>query len=283
LREVGEHGGDTAPEWRRRVAEFLEGTDAALLRAVAKDDRHAWVALLMRVRPPMEEWARRSGVPHDDWPECIDDVIEDVVLRLRAPGKTAPEHIVAYFVEAARLKFRMVLRARQARLARLLTLADGPPVPGSAGHAVVREQIVTPLASEYARYAALPPGDERETIAPALARMAVWIRDQLSEADQRILGWQAYGAPHRRIAEWLGVSYEAATKRVWRLTRRARALAERYAAEHAPANDLPELERFFNRARGGASHSSMIPPPPRRGGSSGARGGDHNRTSRRDD
>jgi hypothetical protein len=248
--------------------------DAELIEAVVRDDRYAWVVLLERVRPPMEEWAWRAGVPREDWPECIDEVIEDVVLRLRGPSAKAPAHLLAYFLEAARLRYRMILRGRQTRLTRLVALADGPPIVGASDPAVCAETVVMPLTSEYSRRGA---GSVPEDMAPALARMATWVRDQLGEVDQRILGWQAYGVPHRRIAEWLGTSYDAATKRVWRLTRKARDLAERYATELAPNDDQLELARFFRRARGGASATGVLTPPPLR--RAPARGPENNRSS----
>src|SRR5262245_6091264 len=132
----------------------------------------------------MEEWAWRAGVAREDWPECIDEVIEDVALKLRSAPTRTPTHLALYFVEAARMRWRTLVRARQGRLARLVTLTDGPPV-GLPHPMVCAESAVAPLASEYGRRAARGATADPDPVAPALLRMATWIRDQLSDNDQR--------------------------------------------------------------------------------------------------
>jgi len=80
-----------------------------------------------------------------------------------------------------------------------------------------------------------------------VAGLAAFIRVHLTEEEQQILAWEERRVPHRQIAEWLGVSYDAATKRIWRLKRRSQTLAAHYA-QVMPPEDRREMERLFRRA-----------------------------------
>ena len=84
------------------------------------------------------------------------------------------------------------------------------------------------------------------------------MRLQLTDEEQQVLGWDERRVPHRQIAEWLGVSYDAATKRIWRLKRRLQALVADYCA-HAPAPERTELERLFRRAGHNSGSAAEAP------------------------
>jgi FixJ family two-component response regulator len=62
-----------------------------------------------------------------------------------------------------------------------------------------------------------------------------------------MLAWVAEGVPQRMIAEWLGISREAAKKRIARLCRRLRAAAPDVAAL-LPSADRREIDRLLRRA-----------------------------------
>jgi len=64
--------------------------------------------------------------------------------------------------------------------------------------------------------------------------------------------------PHRQIAEWLGVSYDAATKRIWRLKRRLQSLAAEHYARISGAHERRELERLFRRSGIGLPGTSGV-------------------------
>ena len=88
-----------------------------------------------------------------------------------------------------------------------------------------------------------PPGGSR-----AVQALVAYIRRHLSGEQQRLLGWEERRVPHRQIAEWLGLRYEATTKRIWRLKRRLQALTVAYHAVASTDEERRELERLFRRA-----------------------------------
>jgi hypothetical protein len=72
--------------------------------------------------------------------------------------------------------------------------------------------------------------------------------DAAMTADDRVMAtWLANGVTQRQIAEWLGLSDAAASKRVSRLRARLRAVAARHAAG-AEAGDRRVLAGFLRRA-----------------------------------
>ena len=73
------------------------------------------------------------------------------------------------------------------------------------------------------------------------------IREMTTDEERLLLTWLAERVSHRMIATWLGVSYDAATKRIWRLCRKLRAAAVRHVGALAP-EERAEVERFFRRA-----------------------------------
>jgi len=89
-----------------------------------------------------------------------------------------------------------------------------------------------------------------EVLGPVALRMDVV--ERLSEAlrpDERVLLVAvAENIPQREIAEWLGVSYAVARKRLERLRARLTEVAMHYANTLEP-DDARELQRFFHRCR----------------------------------
>ena len=87
---------------------------------------------------------------------------------------------------------------------------------------------------------------ERSETTPVL-QLAAALRAATTTDEQLLLTWVAERVPHRTIAAWLGVTYDAAAKRVWRLCRRLRAAAVRHV-EALAADERREVERFLRRA-----------------------------------
>jgi hypothetical protein len=81
----------------------------------------------------------------------------------------------------------------------------------------------------------------------AIARLAAALDGILTPEEEQLLAWHGEQVPHREIAQWLGVSYDAATKRIWRLCRKARALADD-AIRDLPPEDRAALARVFGRS-----------------------------------
>jgi hypothetical protein len=109
------------------------------------------------------------------------------------------------------------------------------------------EQVVRGLCSEDAlRASAGPAADESERASHALHRLAVLLGAALSAEEKEMLGWVGAGVPRRQIAEWLGMGYDAARKRIYRLSRRLQQLIPA-ALDGMSAADRSEAERFLRR------------------------------------
>jgi DNA-directed RNA polymerase specialized sigma24 family protein len=170
-----------------------------------------------------------------------------------------------------------LLNARRSASRRERHYADA--ADGHAG-----EAVVVPLVSAYLqRISAGPEMDEGADRAGGVAAigvpadtvdhgaepasgssavvldLALHLRAVTTDEEQLLLTWVAEGVPHRTISAWLGIRYEAATKRVWRLCQKLRAAAVRYAAT-LPPEAQAEVTRFLRRA--GALPPLVLPAPP---------------------
>jgi hypothetical protein len=110
------------------------------------------------------------------------------------------------------------------------------------------EHALAACASEHSLRASHGPAWEGPPATPpALARLAASLLGALSAEDQLLATWLAHHVPQQQIATWLGVRYDAASKRVRRLRLRLHRLAQTYL-EHAPAGDRPVVAAFLERA-----------------------------------
>jgi DNA-directed RNA polymerase specialized sigma24 family protein len=164
------------------------------------------------------------------------DVLGDTALKLASRRLTLPASLGTYLVRAARNR-HLELRRAAARRDRYYASASAPNVA---------EHVVVSLCSESTLRAS--EGADRPDVAAssALARLAGILSAELSEDEILLLSWRSAGVPHRQIAEWLGITYDAAAKRVTRLAHRLRAIAQLRAGSF-PAEERPELGRFFRR------------------------------------
>jgi RNA polymerase sigma factor (sigma-70 family) len=196
----------------------------------------AWGEFVDRFRPLLERFARRTGIPPSDWDTCIMDVLGDTALKLAARRLALPASLGTYLVRAARNR-HLELRRAAARRDRYYS---------SASDANVAEHVVVSLCSESTLRAS--EGSDRPDVAAssALARLAALLSAELSEDEVLLLTWRSAGVPHRQIAQWLGITYDAAAKRVARLAHRLRAIAQLRAGSFPP-EERPELGRFFRR------------------------------------
>jgi len=215
--------------------------DRALIVAMRADDVHAWAEFDARFRPPLVALARRvplsAGLTDAEVADAlVDDLLAEEAARLTAPDAPVVPVLATYLLRAARHRLYNLRRDTSRRLRRH---ADASDADGEG-----------PLCSEYALRISAGPAVVRETPnedATPVLRLAAALRAATTTEEQLLLAWVAQRVPHRRIAEWLNVGYDAATKRVWRLCRRLRAVAVRHAAALAPA-ERREVERFLRRA-----------------------------------
>ena len=84
------------------------------------------------------------------------------------------------------------------------------------------------------------------------------LSEALSDDERQLLVAVAENIPQREIAEWLGVSYAVARKRLERLRARLTDVAMRYANTLEP-DDARELQRFFHRCRARIGARAVAP------------------------
>jgi DNA-directed RNA polymerase specialized sigma24 family protein len=209
-------------------------TDASLIDAMRAGVPEAWAEFDARFRPLLERYATRVGIPRWEWSVCITEVLDDEALRLVERAGQLPQHLTAYLVRAVRSRFLELKRASLRRDRRY------------AQAAAADTEI---LMSEHARRSSDPPriAEERSDDRTPATRFARTLSAHLSTDEQQMLAWVAEGVPQRMIAEWSGISREAAKKRIARLCRRLRAAAPA-AAAGLPSAERREIDRLLRRA-----------------------------------
>jgi len=207
-------------------------TDAALIDMMRAGVPEAWAEFDARFRPLLERYAVRVGIPRWDWSVCITEVLDDEALRLIERAGQVPLHLTAYLVRAVRNRFLELKRSTRRRERRYA-------VDGAVGA----------VMSEHAHRVADPArvAEDARTASSPAARFAEALASHLSREEQQMLAWVAEGVPHRLIAEWLGITREAAKKRIARLCRRLRAAAGE-ATARLPVADRREIDRLLRRA-----------------------------------
>jgi DNA-directed RNA polymerase specialized sigma24 family protein len=214
--------------------------DDALVDAMRAGDEWAFGEFLARFRPVLLLYAE-GRIPSELHAECVDDVLEDVALRLADPRTVIPSRLRAYLVSALRKKHLAVKRSR----ARRRRHHEDAAYDDDGSVAVVRS--VCAESTIAASRGALASDSPHPT---ALEQLAAAMAAELDDETIRLLTWIGRAVPHRTIAEWLGKSYDATTKQIWRLCRRLERAAPQYAAT-LPPDVQRELERFFRRVERG--------------------------------
>jgi DNA-directed RNA polymerase specialized sigma24 family protein len=211
-------------------------SDTALVEAMHCGDELAWGEFVDRFRPLLEHFARRTGIARWERSAYITEVLDDTALKLATRRITLPANLGAYLVRALRNQHLLHQRAAARRAHYYSTASD----TGLA------ERVVVSLCSESTVRASKGPADDARLASGALARLAAILRAELSGDDLLLLTWRSAGVPHRQVAEWLGITYAAAAKRVARVSQRVRAIAS-LCADRFPPEERPEIARFFRR------------------------------------
>ena len=218
--------GATGHDERQRVHAL---GDATLVAAMRADDAWAWGEFVVRFTSPLESYARALRIPESDWDVCITEVIENEAMRLAAPGQQVPERLASYLVRAVRNRWLRLKRSRLCRERYYLRVAEGV------------ERVVLTASSESAVRDSYGPAEEPEALSAAREKILAALRRELTHDEEMILGWAAQAIPHRQIAEWMGMSYDAATKRIWRLCRRLRVRLAAHIAALPPEEQRDAL------------------------------------------
>jgi RNA polymerase sigma factor (sigma-70 family) len=214
--------------------------DTALIGAMRDGTPEAWAEFDARFRPLLERYAARVGIPRWEWSACITEVLDDEALRLVERPTEIPRHLTAYLVRAVRNRYLTLERAAARRVRQYSNAARAESSS---------EGVLGLVMSEHARRSSDPlrVSEDRASASNAVTRFARALDAHLSPSERLMLAWVAEGVPQRVIAEWLGVSREAAKKRIARLCRRLRTLAGA-ACEQLPPSERGEIGRLLRRA-----------------------------------
>jgi hypothetical protein len=109
------------------------------------------------------------------------------------------------------------------------------------------ERVVREVLSEASIRASAGPAAEAPPLSPVLERLSRVIDAGISDEERQILRWVSAGIPQRLIAEWLGITHNAARVRVLRLRERLIELALRDDGPRRPG-EREELYEFFRRS-----------------------------------
>jgi DNA-directed RNA polymerase specialized sigma24 family protein len=221
--------------------------DHALIDAMRGGDDWAFGEFLARFRPVLLAYAE-GRIPDALFPECVDEVLEDMAIELADPRAVVPTQLRAYLVGAVRRR-HLALHRSGTRRRRWYEEAARGGLSTTDG----REGVVPSVCAESTLAASrgIDAMDAVEGTGPtALQQLAHAMEHELDDESRQILVWLGQSVPHREIAGWLGKSYDATTKQIWRLCRRLGRAAPAYAAT-LPRAAQQELERFFRRATRG--------------------------------
>lgn len=216
-----------------------------------RGDPEAWGLYEARFKPLLEKYARRTKIPVWDWPICVVEVLEDEGIRL-SHGEAPPVNLGAYLITAVRHRFLRLKRAESCRVRNY----------GAAAEDRSGEWVVSSLCSEESLRTSRGPDADPKGGSSALRRLATELRAGLTQEEESILVWVSEQVPHAKIAEWLGVSYDACTKRIWRLCKRLRSETTKRRSTYSDA-EQSEIDRFMRRASRTAAPSDDGSSPRR--------------------
>jgi RNA polymerase sigma factor (sigma-70 family) len=237
----------------------VTGQDQEIVSAVQRGDAGAFARFIERYHRLLLDYARRAGVPSADRDELVGELLDDVALQLMTRGAPLPDNPRQYLLSALRHRLLNSKRAR-GRRDRVVSEAARDAY-GDAGAPGAVDMAAG--CSEANIRASRGPAWESTRLPPVLERLSARLDESLRDDERQLLVAVAENIPQREIAEWLGVSYVVARKRLERLRARLTDVAMRYTNSLEP-DDARELQRFFRRCRSriGASLLSKGPDDP---------------------
>jgi hypothetical protein len=202
-------------------AAYRELDDRSLIDAMRRSDERAIDEFLVRHQRLLYDRVGRWRMRLDDVEDCISDVLEDVAVLI-VTGRIRPTRSRAAYVVKV---FRVTLARRSAAddSHRRLQYEAADEMGG------IGQRAVASTVSESTVRASHGMDWEPLPVPTAITRLATMLDDSLSEEERRVLTWLSNFVAQRDISDWLGVTYEAGTQRIWRLRERLRATARRYA------------------------------------------------------
>lgn len=217
-------------------------SDKALIDAMRDGLPEAWQEFMMRYRPLLDRFARRTGIPPADQPDCVDAVLEDAALRWVIDGAAPPENLPAYLLRAVTYRRKRMERdaSRLSKRYALTSTVEGAVVSLCSTSSIRDSQGLTDSSP-----------DEGQAV---LAKFCALLIEPLNEDDRMMLARLGDGLPYREIAAELGVNYESGRKRIQRLCARVRDAVPQ-VLEQLSDDERARINRILPRMRSTAERS----------------------------
>jgi RNA polymerase sigma factor (sigma-70 family) len=218
-------------------------TDYDIVVAMRRGEAVAFEQYIERFHRILLDYARRAGVPASERDELVSELLDDVAIQLMTRSSPLPQNPRMYLLSALRNKLLNRKRGSERRRrvvseAAHAAYADRDPATGESAAGCSEELLRASRGPEW----------EGAPLPRVLERLAGRLSEALSDDERQLLVAVAENIPQREIAEWLGVSYTVARKRLERLRARLTDVAMHYASTLEP-DDARELQRFFHRCR----------------------------------
>jgi DNA-directed RNA polymerase specialized sigma24 family protein len=225
----------------RRTSGAIKDYDIVV--AMRRGEPAAFEQYLERFHRILLDYARRAGVAPSERDELVSELLDDVAIQLITRSGPLPQNPRMYLLSALRHRLLNRKRGRERRRRVVSEAARA----SYAGRDPAASESAAGCSEEMLR-ASHGPEWEGAPLPRVLERLAGRLSEALRDDERLLLVAVAENIPQREIAEWLGVSYAVARKRLERLRARLTDVAMQYANTLEP-DDARELQRFFHRCR----------------------------------
>jgi len=203
-----------------RNARYATLRDSDLILAMRRDEPHAFVEFIERLRIVAWNQARDLGIAAGVRKSWTEDVLHDCALALLRDHSRIPANLAGYVVVSVRRKFFAEIRRERSDEKMAEILGEELTWLWDARDDTAAGQLPEPVA-----------------------RLVDRIVEMLSDEEELLLVWKGYRITYGTIAEWLGESRAAVAQRIWRLTRRVSEASEQILAQFTEAER--EIVRYF--------------------------------------
>jgi DNA-directed RNA polymerase specialized sigma24 family protein len=226
--------------------------DYEIVVAMRRGESVAFERYIERFHRILLDYARRAGVAPSERDEMVSELLDDVAIQLMTRSAPLPQNPRMYLLSALRHKLLNRKRGSERRRRVVSEAARAAYTGGAqAGESAAG-------CSEEMRRASHGPEWEGAPLPHVLERLAGRLSEALSDDERQLLVAVAENIPQREVAEWLGVSYAVARKRLERLRARLTDVAMQYVNTLEP-DDARELQRFFHRCRARIGARAIAP------------------------
>jgi len=215
--------------------------DMELLAGVRRNELTGLRNFVLRFEPVLMDQARRLGVAQDERRTVVTEFLDDMLVRLAGEKTEAPRSLTAFVITSFRncvtdLRREAAVRARHSQ---------------SQEEMIGTEHVVRATCSEFMLRSARGDGcgDDSGDESPsyAVVMLARALIESCSYDERQLLIWSAHRVALRDCAAWLGLSYDAAKQKLFRLrVRLVRDSVARLSALAGP--DRAALARILRRA-----------------------------------